>query len=71
LDLTFVTIVEGYDMFAAVSTICIFFSYFFNDNNCRLSTVKFKAAMKGKIDTCPDGILASFSPASFFSKDDY
>jgi hypothetical protein len=41
------------------SAICISFSYF-NDNNCRLSTTEFKAAMKRKIDTCSNGILASF-----------
>ncbi len=40
-----------------------------NGGNCKLSTVKFKAVMKGKIDVCRDNPTSSF--IFLFSKENY
>ena len=60
--LTFVTIDMGYIMFVAAAAAWPSARLSLtrpNDSNCRLSTGKFKAAMKGKIDTCHHGFLVS------------
>jgi hypothetical protein len=67
--LTFVTIDIRYDKLADIVSICISFSHLNNSNCIFLTMVEFKAALKEKIDTCPNSFFASFF--YFFSQDNY